>query len=118
MRPEELYLVDILEACDAITRFINGRTRSEFLSDDYFQSAVLAKFGIIGVSVGRLSDELRHRYSDVPWQQARSFRNLIVHAYFAIDWEIVWSAAVEDVPVLRAWVTSILDAEYPDGQRS
>jgi uncharacterized protein with HEPN domain len=61
MRSARLYLVDILEAADAIARFIHGRTHLEFMTDDYFQSAVITKFGIIGESAGQLSDELRRR---------------------------------------------------------
>jgi uncharacterized protein with HEPN domain len=114
MRSERLYLIDILEASDAIARFIHGRTLKEFMTDDYFQSAVITKFSIIGESSGRLSDELRQRYPDVPWQKARRLRNVAVHAYFAIDWNVVWNAAVEDVPALRAQIAAILETEYPE----
>jgi uncharacterized protein with HEPN domain len=31
-----------------------------------------------------------------------------VHAYFAIDWKIVWSAAIEDVPALRSQIAEVL----------
>ena len=41
MRREELYLRDILEAADAIERFISGIDEELFLADEVHQSATL-----------------------------------------------------------------------------
>jgi uncharacterized protein with HEPN domain len=37
-----------------------------------------------------------------------------VHAYFAVQWEIVWATAIDDVPVLRRQVLEILQTENPE----
>jgi uncharacterized protein with HEPN domain len=36
----------------------------------------------------------------------------LVHAYFGIDWPVVWLAATKQVPELRDRVMSILRAEF------
>ncbi len=36
----------------------------------------------------------------------------IVHAYFAVDWTIVWVAGTRDAPELRRRVADILAKEY------
>jgi len=41
MRREELYLADIVEAVDAIGRFIEGIQREDFAGDELRRSAVL-----------------------------------------------------------------------------
>jgi uncharacterized protein with HEPN domain len=41
-------------------------------------------------------------------------RNRIVHAYFDLDWKILWVAAAEDVPALRAQVAAILESDFPE----
>ena len=43
IRPEKLYLVDILEAADAIQRFIEPIDEGEFLNDELRQNGVLQK---------------------------------------------------------------------------
>jgi uncharacterized protein with HEPN domain len=43
MRPEKLYLLDIVEAAEAITRFCTPIAEDEFLQDELRQSAVLQK---------------------------------------------------------------------------
>ena len=48
MRPEKLYLVDIVEAAASIERFLSGISQDEFDEDDLRKSAVLQKLAILG----------------------------------------------------------------------
>ncbi len=41
MRTEALYLDDILDAADAIARFLDGLEKDTFLSEELYQSAML-----------------------------------------------------------------------------
>jgi uncharacterized protein with HEPN domain len=41
-----------------------------------------------------------------------AFRNIAVHEYFAIRWDIVWTAATEEVPVLKEQIEKILREEF------
>ncbi len=78
--------------------------------------AVLHHLTVIGEAVSRLSVELRGRYPDVPWRQIIAVRHRIVHAYFDLDWQILWDAAVEDVPELRRQVLDILTTEFLESE--
>jgi uncharacterized protein with HEPN domain len=115
MRREVLYLADIVEAADAISRFIKGIKREDFFQDEMCQSAVLQKLIIIGEAAARLPKDFRERYPEVEWIDIVGFRNIAVHEYFAISWPIVWVTATEDVPPLRQKVAQILAAAYPGG---
>lgn len=59
MRPEKLYLTDILEAAEAIRNFCKGVTYVQFEEDDMRRSAVLQKLIVIGEAAGRLSPGFR-----------------------------------------------------------
>lgn len=111
MRPERLYLTDMVEAADGIARFLSGVSREDFMSDELRQSAVLQKLIVIGEAAARLPAEFKTRHPEVEWQDIVAFRNIAVHAYFAVDWSIVWTTATEDVPVLRQQVEQILSEE-------
>jgi uncharacterized protein with HEPN domain len=39
-----------------------------------------------------------------------------VHAYFDLDWQILWDSATDDIPELRRRVLDILAAEFPDSE--
>jgi uncharacterized protein with HEPN domain len=112
MRREELYLRDICEAADSIARFILGLTQAEFRASDLVSSAVVQKLAVIGEAAARVSADLRSRHPEIPWPEIVAFRNILVHAYFGIDWGVVWLAAVKQVPVLRRQVAAVLGAEF------
>ncbi len=115
MRREELYLTDIVEAADAIQRFVEGIQREDFFDDELRQSAVLQKLIVIGEAAARLPPEFRERHPEIEWADIVGFRNIAVHEYFSVNWSIVWVAATQDAPELRQKVAKILDEEYADG---
>ncbi|MFQ5614703.1 MAG: DUF86 domain-containing protein, partial [Anaerolineae bacterium] len=90
MRPEKLYLLDIVEAADAIAEFVAGLEEDDFYSDSLRQSAVLQKLIVIGEAAARLPQEFRDRHPQLEWRQIVAFRNVLVHAYFSIKLPIVW----------------------------
>lgn len=113
MRRDELYLRDIIEAADAIAGFITDTEEIAFVGNDLLRSATLLKLTIIGEASARLSDELKTRYSDVEWRDIVGFRNIAIHAYFSVNWSIVWVAATTDAPALRTQILQVLATEFP-----
>jgi len=80
------------------------------------RSAVVQKLSIIGEAAARVPKTLTLRYPQVPWPQIVVFCNILVHAYFGIDWDEVWRVARNRCPVLRDQVAQILIVEsaYPE----
>jgi len=111
MRRDILYLNDIVEAADHIAAFITSIDREAFDRSELVRSAVVQKLVIIGEAAARISEPVRHRYPLVPWPQIVAFRNILVHAYFGIDWDEVWRSARNRCPVLREQVLEILASE-------
>ena len=112
MRRDDLYLNDISEAADHIATFLGQMDFEGFRQSELVRSAVVQKLAIIGEPAARISDELTGRYSQIPWPQIVAFRNILIHAYFGIDWNEVWKAAQVDCPALRREVTGILATEF------
>lgn len=111
MRREILYLTDIVEATDHIAAFISAIDFDGFHNSEMVRSAVVQKLAIIGEAAARISEPLRSRYPQVPWPQIVAFRNILIHAYFGIDWDEVWRAAKNRCPVLREQIAQILAME-------
>lgn len=112
MRPEKLYLLDIVEAANSIQRFCEAVTEEMFLQDEMRQSAVLQKLIIIGEAAARLPEEFKQSHSDIEWDDIVGFRNIAVHAYFSILLTIVWETALRDVPDLRYRISEILATDF------
>jgi uncharacterized protein with HEPN domain len=114
MRHEASFLQDILSACKKIEAITASTTEERFLADEVLPAAVLHHLTVIGEAINRLSPELRARHQGVPWQQIVAVRHRIVHAYFDLDWQILWIAAMEDVPRLWEQASRILETEFPE----
>ena len=110
MRHEVLYLNDIVEAADHIAGFIREVDFGTFEESELLRSAVVQKLTVIGEAAARVSDDLKGRHPEVPWQQIVAFRNILVHAYFGMEWEIVWRAAAHRCPGLRLQIAAIAAA--------
>jgi uncharacterized protein with HEPN domain len=113
MRPDRLYLLDIIEAADRVDVHLAERDRERFLADVTRQAAVLHELTVIGEAASRLSETLRLAHPATAWAKIVSFRNVVVHEYFGLNWAIVWDTATELVPELRRQVASVLKAEFP-----
>ena len=114
MRREALFLADIVGAVDSTQQFLEDVSRADFLQDDLVRSAVLQKLAIIGEAAARLSKEFQARHQEIEWADIIGFRNIAVHAYFSVDWSIVWITATNDVPDMKPLIAAILAEEYPD----
>lgn len=113
MRTEELYLRDIMAACDSIETFVAGLPKDVFLETDLVVSAVVKKFEIIGEASARISPELREEHPEIDWGALIGFRNILIHQYFSSDLEIVWEAATSRVKELKDHVQAILRLRFP-----
>jgi uncharacterized protein with HEPN domain len=114
MRREELYLRDIVEAVDFVAQFMSGLDRAAFQRSELVRSAVVHKLSIVGEAAAHVPEEVRSRHPEVPWPQIVAFRNIMVHAYFGIDWDEVWRAATRECPALKTQIESVLRAEFGD----
>ena len=94
-----------------IQAFLDGMDASAFLGSELHKAATLQKLTVIGEAVARLSPTFREVHSEVEWRDIIAFRNIAVHAYFAVQWDIVWATATDEVPGLRRQVLEILQAE-------
>jgi len=70
--------------------------------------SILHNFHIIGEAVKKLPDDLRKEHADIPWSEIAGMRDLIAHAYFALDPGILWQGIQEDVPVLLKRVQQMI----------
>lgn len=113
-RPDDLYLVDLIEACHDARRFVRGRSAEEWFEDEVARWAVLARLTTVGEAANRLSAELCARWDGVAWRRLIGFRNVAVHEYFAVEWHVVWTIVDRQMPELIAYATEMLCAEYPD----
>ena len=101
-RDPHLRLLDIIEACERLELYIENIDFSTFDADLKTQDAVIRVFEIIGEAVKSIPDEWTEKEPDIPWRQIAGFRDVLAHSYFAVNSSVVWTAAIEKAPLLKA----------------
>ncbi len=109
-RDVRAYLFDIVEACDLITEFIDGKNLTDYVRTPLLRSAVERQAIIIGEALSQISKLWPERIADFPDRSSIvGFRNYVVHGYFAIEHMQVWDIATMHVPPFRKAVAAMLD---------
>ena len=109
MRDYNLFLQDILNACQKIQRYTQNLTFGEFSKDDKTIDAVIRNFEIIGQATRKIPDSVKDNNTNIDWQAIIGMRNIIIHDYFGIDLEEVWKTIQEDIPVLESAIKTIIE---------
>jgi len=108
-RSSNLLLLDMKEAAEKILKYTKGLSFEDFLTDDKTIDAVVRNFEIIGEASLRIDEDFRFEHPQIEWKKLRGFRNRIVHDYFGIDYEIVWSILSEDLEELVFQLEQLLN---------
>lgn len=107
-RDIDLLLLDMRESAEKILKYTKGLSFDDFLADDKTIDAVVRNFEIIGEASIRIDDDFKLDNPQFEWKKLRGFRNRIVHEYFGIDYEIVWSIIENDLEELIFQLIEIL----------
>ncbi len=96
------YINDILTSIEEVKDFTNGMTIDNFLKDKKTSNAVIRSLEVMGEAAGKIPEELTTKVPEVPWAKMSGMRNKLIHEYFGVDLEIVWSVVQEELPPLEA----------------
>lgn len=105
-RDESLYLADLLDAARRILSYTAGG-RAEFFSDPKTQDAVIRNLEVMGEAVRGVSESTRRAHTEVPWTKIAGTRDRVIHGYFTVDLDIVWTIVENDLPPLLPKLESL-----------
>lgn len=98
---------DMLEAIEKIERYIDSLSFEEFEGNPMVVDAVVRNLEVIGEAAKHIPEELRTKGGSINWKQVVGFRNVAIHAYFAVDVEIVWTVATQGLVQLKQVIAQI-----------
>ena len=107
-RSLRLYLEDILSSGAKILRSTEGMTCEDFIRDERTYDAVVRNLQIIGEVVKNLPMEFRDKYKQIEWRKIAGLRDILAHAYFSVEDEILWDVVENKVSILIEQIRKIL----------
>lgn len=88
------------EAAAAAMEMAAGHERPELFRNLVLAMALTRCLEILGEAASRVSPETRLRFPAIPFVKMVSMRNRLIHAYFDVDPEVVWTTVRDDLPPL------------------
>ncbi|MBU1204080.1 MAG: DUF86 domain-containing protein [Nanoarchaeota archaeon] len=107
-REECIFIKDILEQIMLIQRFTKNVPKEMFERDLNLRDATIRRLEIIGEAVKNISKETKHKYPKIKWKNVSGTRDILIHAYFGVDMDLIWKAVKVDIPILKKQMQKIL----------
>jgi uncharacterized protein with HEPN domain len=101
IKSDSIYIEHILNSINSIQEYISGLSLEIFLDDRKTQDAVVRQFEIIGEATKRISSDFQDNHPNIPWSQMAGMRDVLIHDYIDVNFEIVWKTAIENIPVVK-----------------
>jgi uncharacterized protein with HEPN domain len=106
---DKVRLRHILDAALEIRQYVQSSIREDLEQDRKLVHSLVRLFEIIGEAASQVSEELREGVPEIPWSVIIGMRNRLIHAYFSINLDVVWSTSNDDIPSLIAELKKLLD---------
>ena len=105
---DKVRLRHMLDASLEIQQYIHSSAREDLNSDRKLVHSLVRLLEIIGEAATQVSEELHNNIPEIPWPVLIGMRNRLIHAYFSINLDIVWSTSTEDIPLLITELKKLL----------
>ncbi len=107
-RESNLLIADMIECCKKILNYTNAMDYDSFLSDNKTIDAVTRNFEILGEACKYVSDEIKLKNPLIEWRKIGDFRNILIHDYFGIDYEIMWQIVENELGTQLKFLEKII----------
>lgn len=101
----------MLEACEKVMRYTEGLDFHAFIRNELVYDAALRNLEVLGEAAKKVPDSVRVRHPSVEWRAIAGLRDVLAHAYFALDDATLWDIVAQKVPALAEALRQILEEE-------
>ena len=98
MSRDKILLQHMLDAAKEALSFASGKTRTDLETNRMLVLSLVKDIEIIGEAASRVSEEFKASYPQIPWQEIIGMRNRLIHVYFDVDLDVLWSTVTKNLP--------------------
>ncbi|PPK61921.1 uncharacterized protein with HEPN domain [Malaciobacter marinus] len=105
----KLSLLTILESIEKIENYTKDfSTADDFYHDEKSFDATMMQFVVIGEMISKFDEDFKQKYSHIPWQKVKDFRNIVAHNYFGIDADEIWDIIKNKIKPLKSEIEALI----------
>lgn len=102
------YIEDIVSCIEEVEQFTCEMTFDEFLEDTKTINASIRSLEVLGEAAKKIPDNIRDQYQNIPWKRMSGMRDKLIHDYFGVDLELVWTVIKEELPPIKPYIQQLL----------
>jgi uncharacterized protein with HEPN domain len=99
----------IMDAIMEIEAYTADISLEQFTANSMMRFATIKQIEIIGEAANYITPETKSLYPEIEWKQIVGMRHILIHEYFGIAPTLVWQVVSNDIPVLKASLSSNKD---------
>jgi len=94
---------------ESIEQFMGKMSFAKFKAEDKTSSAIIRKLEIIGEATKQIPEEIRQKYSQIPWKEMAGMRDRLIHFYMGVDYKLVWRTIRKRIPAVKILIQGMLE---------
>ena len=103
------YIQDILDSINDIEEFTQGMDFDNFGKDKKTIYAVIRAIEIIGEATKNIPDIIRKKHPNIEWKKIAGMRDIIIHAYFTLDLDLIWEIIQNKLSELKEKIEKVIE---------
>ena len=107
-KDDTVYLKHISDAISQIEEYIANMDHEDFIENRLVQDGVIRQIEIIGEATKNLSGNIKEKHPKIPWADIAGMRDKLIHHYFGVNIEAVWSTIEKDMPFLKEQIHKLI----------
>lgn len=102
-------LEHVLNAIECVENYTQDVSKEDLQQDKLRLHATTYNVQIIGEAIYKLTKEFKQEHGKTPWRVIEKMRHILVHDYFQINYDVLWSVIKEDIPMLKEQVQEYIE---------
>jgi uncharacterized protein with HEPN domain len=108
LKSGEIYLRHILDEMIFIEEHSRRITLDELKNDEILKRSFLRSIEI-GEASNNIPASFKEQHPEIRWRDMAGMRDRLIHAYFSVDWDIVWNVITEEIPENRPLIEKLIE---------
>jgi uncharacterized protein with HEPN domain len=102
------FLNHILEEADYLLSESANIDYSEFTKNATLKRSFVRALEVIGEAAKNIPEEFREKHQKIRWKDMAGLRDVLIHRYFGINYNMVWDIVKNQVPGLKSNIQETL----------